>query len=126
MANQYEQKSRLVATEVQRVLTFKRRLQPVWKRSIHRSLRPGAGMAFLTVFDDPNRSFPRAVIRGMIAARGSRPASRCWAYDLPCRIERAMPTESNPRFFKAENVLAQLLAHGEISLRDALYIKALR
>jgi len=34
--------------------------------------------------------------------------------------------ESNPRFFKAENVLADVLAQDEISLRDALFIKCLR
>src|SRR5581483_3236987 len=34
--------------------------------------------------------------------------------------------ESNPRFFKAENALADVLAHDKISLRDVFYINGLR
>jgi hypothetical protein len=59
-------------------------------------------------------------------ANGTATGLRPRLFDLHRRIAApASRRESNPRFFKAQNVLADVLAHNKISLRDVLYINDL-
>jgi hypothetical protein len=60
MANQYEQKSQLVAPEVQRVLTFKRRTLVSLMRSKRCYMLANTDVPFLAILDDANRSFARS------------------------------------------------------------------
>jgi hypothetical protein len=85
------------------------------------------GCAFLAILDGPNRLFARSGDSMHGRANGTATGLRPRLFDLRRRIAApASRRESNPRFFKAENALADVLAHDEFSLRDALYVNDLR
>jgi hypothetical protein len=121
MANQYEQKSQLVAPEVQRVLTFKRWTLASLMQSKRCHMHANADVSFLAILDDANRSFAR-----------SGDSMQGWSKSLGCFDRAAGPARHlrdgnrTRGFSRQKSVLALVLAHDKISLKDAFDVKALR
>ena len=121
MANQYEQKSQLVAPEVQRVLTFKRRTLASLMQSKRCHMRANADVSFLAILDDANRSFAR-----------SSDSMQGWSKSLGY-LDRAAGPARHLRdgnrtrgFSRQKSVLADVLVHDKILLRYELLINYLR
>lgn len=98
MANQYVQKSQLVAPEVQRVLTFKRRILVSLMRSKRCYMLANADVPLLAILDDANRAFAR-----------SGDSMHGWSKRLGCFDRAAGPRASfatgiEPAAFQGKNL----------------------